>query len=108
MTLKLSITTKETHHIDWLTYPHVQDHGEVGLDKLVAEVYGKSFDIGSNNDADYVITIKNESLDAYDIAALDGIIKSGYIDDYQLHLIMTDLCNKGVIAAGNYVVTVSW
>tara|TARA_R110000851_G_scaffold281823_5_gene435328 strand:+ start:301 stop:627 length:327 start_codon:yes stop_codon:yes gene_type:complete len=108
MTLKLSITTKETHHIDWLTYSHVSDRGEVGLDELIAEVYGKSFEIGSDNDSDYAFAVKDEPIGEYDIATLNEIVKSGYIEDYQLDLIMTDLCRKGVIAAGNYVVTVSW
>jgi hypothetical protein len=108
MTLKLSITTKETHHIDWLTYSHVQERGEVGLESIVADVYGKSFEFGGSNDSDYAFAVKNEPLDEYDIATLNEIVKSGFIEDYQLNLIMTDLCNTGVIAAGNYVVTVSW
>jgi hypothetical protein len=106
--MTLHITTKETHHVDWVTYSHHREQGKFGLDELIAEVYGKSFDIGSNNDADYAITIKSEPLEEYDIAIMNEIVKAGYIEDYQLHMVMTDLCNKGVIVAGNYVVTVSW
>jgi hypothetical protein len=108
MTLKLSITTKETHHIDWSTYSYVRERGEVGLDELIAEVYGKSFAIGSPNDTDYAIAVHGKILGEYAIAELHGIIKSGFIETYQLALVMNDLCGKGVIAEGSYVVTVSW
>lgn len=106
--LTLGIETKTTHHIDWLTYSWARDKGHCGLDELCEQVYGKKLDMGSNNDTDYSVNIKREIMADYDTDNLIDIIKSGFFEEYQLHLVMTDLCNNGYIEEGSYVVTMSW
>ena len=106
--MKLGIDTKTTHHIDWLTYSWVREKGECGLDLICEQVYGKKIDIGSNNDTDCAVDLKKEELPDYDVESLVDIVETGFFEDYQLQLVMTDLCNKGHIEEGSYVVTVSW
>ena len=105
---RLAIKTKTTHHVDWLTYSHVNELGQCGLNDLVDQVYGRSFDYGSANDTDHVFDIKKEPIADYDAEVIADIVKRGFIEEYQLDLIMTDMCNRGHLDAGTYVVSVSW
>lgn len=105
---KLNVKTKTTHHIDWLTYSWVRDKGLVGLDEICADVYGKRIELGSDNDTDHSFDVEKEELADYDQETIDEIIQSGFVEDYNLGIVLTDLCNRDAIDPGSYVITVSW
>lgn len=111
LTNKLAMNTKTTHHVDWLTYSWVRDKGMVGLDEICKEVYGKAIDMGSPNDTDYSCSVKKDNPDIdneADAEEIDLIVANGFFEDWQLNLVMSDLCRRGAIPEGNYVVTMSW
>ena len=104
----ISADIKTTYHINWLTYAYNLNEGQVGLEDVVKNTYGKNIEMESSNDTDYSYTIRKEKLTEYDIQNLEAIVKSGSFEDYNLRLIMTDLANKDIIPEGSYVVTMSW
>lgn len=101
----LSVTTKTTHHVDWLTYSYNREKGECGIQELAEEVYGVSIDMGGAAWTEYSQTVAPTEMDSDDLAA---IIKNKYIEDYQLGKLMDDMCFRGNLPASSYVVTISW
>lgn len=88
------------------------------LEDLIERVYGKKYDIPVGekvgNDAYLVPHIrKRNDLGQYDINLLTDFIKNGHIRSegygvYLLDLLMQDMCNKGIIPEGKYVIDVCW
>lgn len=96
---KLEMETKTTHHVDWND-----------LAKLLEFVYAtKPFELGGSNDSSYSRTvIAEEPVDKWDANILKGIIKHKFVDDCELGMVLNDICAKGAIAPGDYIIKHSW
>lgn len=111
MSLNLKVKTEQTHHVDFLTYAHVSKENMVGLDEFIADCYGldKSMEMGCGNDTDHSVNVRPEKAEGeWDTDRLDKIKRTGFMEEYDLHLVLCDLCADGRIPEGKYVVTMSW
>ena len=81
------------------------------MDKFISEVYDRTFefvaDEEANNYSSYEFTVERKTLDDYDTKKLDGFKATGKGQFLSL-LLLTDLCNKGLIESGDYIIQVSW
>ena len=82
------------------------------FDQIVNEVYGKtdfSFVASEemSNDTAKSFDVEKEPLDKWDQEILDEFIK-GNRHQWVAAIIFNDLCNKGIIEEGEYIVYVSW
>jgi hypothetical protein len=105
--------TKTVHEIDWNK-----------LNELIAETYGlDDFEgtLESPNDSTHSFKVdKTENkyphsteenratLLKYDSDSVAEIIKNKCCEHYSLGHILDDMCDKGVIEEGNYLVDVCW
>lgn len=82
----------------------------VDLQNFITKVYGlKWFDIlESSNDTTYTYTVKIDELSPGDRITLSSAIRDCSVEYWCLDTILTDLCNKGHIEPGKYLVRVSW
>lgn len=85
------------------------------LEQLIIDTYGlKNFSIPasmeSNNDSDIDLgNITDKELDSYDIEAFNTWLTSKEeVLMWRVDLIMNDLVRKGLLPAGNWLVSVSW
>lgn len=82
------------------------------LDDFISFHYGVAFetpcDQEMSNDSDKVLTISKEKLDKWDMGCFDKAKIDGCFPGGSLRPIMTDLCNRGLLPAGKYVIRVSW
>jgi len=106
--LKLDIKERKTYHVDWLTYSWAREKGLCGLDEICKQTYGKDITFGTSNDTDYSIDVEKKALPDYDQETVDDCVATGFIQEYDLNILMNDLCNRDAIPPGHYVVTVSW
>lgn len=104
----LAASVAYTYLVYWLTYPQDREEGKLGLEDIVEKTFNSPIELGSNNDTDYSIDVRKKTIGDYDKDRLEKIIKSKFAEDYDLNLLMTELCNRDVIPAGKYVVRVSW
>ena len=84
------------------------------IEKLIKEVYGVEYEIlpmeevgSSQYAATYSMTASKGELDEYDQEEIDSLI-DGKPHQYILSAIMNDLCNKGHVPEGEYVIEVNW
>jgi len=105
----LAADVKTTFHVNWLTYAHNIQAGQMGLEGLFKEAYGKPIEMTEGrNDTHYKHEVKREVFAEYSRISVDECIERGWFEDYMLGSMLRDLCNKGVIPEGCYVVSVSW
>jgi hypothetical protein len=104
----LAIRTQHTNYVNWLTSVEDKDNDQHGLQDLLEKVHNCNFDLGCNNDTDLSVSVATEVFDAYDIGTIAEIIRTKFIESYQLDMMMADLCNRGYLEVGNYIVSVSW
>lgn len=100
-----------TYHVSFLTYAGGRESGSVGLDAFIAQCYGlaKDFEMTeSPNDTDYGVTVEKKPLDKWDRVTADKAAQEGWVENYKLGVVLCDLCNKGFIEPGEYMVTMSW
>lgn len=87
----------------------VVDYGD--LENFIDEVYDHDFELVADqelsNDVDKKMNIHPEELDEYDQAKLDKFV-CGQNPSYMLRILMTDMCNRGLIEAGTYLIEISW
>ena len=82
------------------------------LEKIVQAAYDItewSFvaDNEMGNDSEKEVNVKAEEIDDYDAKHLAEFVTSkGRKGSYLTHVIMTDLCNKGILQPGCYIVSV--
>ena len=95
----LKVTTKTTHFVN---YSEVEG--------FIAESYGiKNFEITeSPNDTDYTFNVTAEPLDEYTAPKVAEKISQGWAEHYYIGSILDDLCGKGLLPAGTYVMRVCW
>jgi len=88
---------------------YVVDYND--LETFIDNVYGKHFsfteDQESGNDSSHEFSVSKEKLDKYEQKKLEEFVNDG---DYcfSTSLIMNDLCNKGLIKPGHYIIRVCW
>jgi hypothetical protein len=87
----------------------VCEYGEI--EDIIKDTYGKYYGIPSgeelNNDSSLTFNCAKGALDQYDHETLDRFIATGS-GDWLLNILVADLCNKGKLAEGKYVMYVSW
>jgi hypothetical protein len=63
----------------------------------------------SPNDSQYTFNgIKQREPDKWDTAAVKKALENSYIEIWALRPLLVDMCNKGFIEPGDYLVNVSW
>lgn len=111
MSLNLKVKTEQTHHVDFLTYAWMRKEDVVGLDEFIADCYGldKPMEMGCGNDTDHSVNVEPKKPEGeWDEKHLADIKRIGFMEDYQLRLVLCDLCADNHIPEGKYVVTMSW
>lgn len=83
------------------------------FEDLVNKTYGTtdySFpaDRECGNDSSHDFTVKKEALDDYDEKRLKEFIESNCRKIFMTNTILRDLCNKDIIAPGEYLIHVCW
>ena len=88
------------------------DYGDV--EKVIADHYGHNYEImpmeevgSSQYAATYSQDVSKGELDEYELDKLKTLI-DGKPDQFILSTIMRDLCNKGLIDTGEYLIQVNW
>ena len=81
------------------------------LDKLVKENYKQKFevveDLELSNDSDKLISVSKEKLSIYEEANIRKFVDTGHYN-WTTHTLLKDMCNKGIIEEGDYLIKVSW
>lgn len=83
------------------------------LDDLITKTYGKQYECVAYeewcNDESHTISVKHAELDAHQQEQIKqwetGSSRAGR---FILGIFMQDMCNKGLIEAGEYLIKVSW
>lgn len=91
------VETKKTFHID-----------AFDMEDITESVYGVRIEmLESPNDTTHEYSV-DANLDNYDQEKLDNAIKNGHMAHYLYGVILSDLCKKGYIEAGEYFLRMSW
>ena len=82
------------------------------FDRFVSEVYGQAFEIIAVEEAhNYCMLrfarIKKEELHEYDAKKLAEFAETGQ-GLFLARIILTDMCNRGIIEPGDYLIEVFW
>jgi len=81
------------------------------LEDLIREVYGKPFQIVADqewdNDSHYSFAVKKEKLEAGDLDELKSFKEDGKYMNIT-NILLTDMCNNGIIDEGEYLIAVCW
>ena len=77
-------------------YGCTKNHYNFGIDQEMGNGDEKSF------------TIKKEELDEYEQEILDNFVDTKQSEGYISHILLQDLCNKGLIEEGNYLISLYW
>jgi len=95
----MKITTEVTHKVDYSE-----------LQQTIEQVYGKKFDIledmDASNDTSVEVTVQPRC-DKFDQERIDKWLKTGETG-YLARSLMNDMCLKGHIPEGSYVIRISW
>jgi hypothetical protein len=85
------------------------DYGD--LDDFISEVYGHEYEIVADEELSNYSSkeyhVEQEELDDYDMNSLRKFTEEGK-GQFNARLILTDLCNKGLIETGDYIIDVFW
>lgn len=86
------------------------EYGE--LEKLIKQTYGKAYEFVAEeelmNDVIKSFIVKKETLNEWDQVALDKFKATGRTGGWRTNVLLTDMCNQGLIEEGNYLIIVSW
>ncbi len=79
------------------------------FDDLIKEVYGIDYEsiIDQDNDSTLKINVDGK-FDDYDETNLEFFLNSGVQEYYTNRLLLNDLCRKGLIEPGLYLINISW
>lgn len=85
------------------------DYGEV--EQLIQRVYGVEYETVASeewsNDSQHRFTVEKKPLDRWEQESFDSW-KAGNGESYILGSILQDLCNRGHLEPGKYLITVCW
>lgn len=89
------------------------DHNDTcGLKLYIEQCYGKKLCDGDDHDfSDDILLIYKRELttrDELDVQSCFNDDEGEYIADYQLETLLVDMCNKGWIKEGKYIVDTSY
>jgi hypothetical protein len=73
----------------------------------LAKWYGFVPDQECGNDSDHAFTVSNGPLDEYEKERV-GKVAAGEIETFVTGALLDDLCARGLIPAGDYLVSVCW
>lgn len=80
-------------------------------DTFVQEVYGQDYEIVADqelsNDSDFAITARKEPLDKWAIRDLTSFVAGGQ-NQWVTHKLVTDMCNRGLLPEGEYLISICW
>jgi hypothetical protein len=87
----------------------VCDYGEI--EDIIQDTYGRYYEIPSgeelHNDSSLTFSCAKGVLNRYENETLNEFIATGH-GDWLLNVLVADLCNKGKLAEGKYVMSISW
>lgn len=107
----LCMVEKLTFHVNWLTYADGRAANNLGLQDYIAKCWGVDGEVDlleADNDTEHSVTVKKGEVKDYDIALLAELKKQGGFEHYYLRMVMCDLCDKGQLPEGEYIISVSW
>lgn len=106
--MNLKMRTKETYFVDWNDL--AKELIKLFPDSVRDSEYfkGRWELLEANNDTDYAVDVKEETIEYYDQDTIKEMLRTGQVNYYQLHLLMTFLCNNKHINPGSYVISISW
>ena len=82
------------------------------LERFIRDHYEVDYEIVEdnewNNDSSYNETVSKGEIDSYYKKRFEDWKEGFYSGSYMLRHILKDLCNKGEIEEGNYLIKVSW
>lgn len=81
------------------------------VNRFIAQAFGlPEFEchVGANNGQSYPMNITRRDLTVEEISKITVSLKNKNCDIDEVHLILNDLVNNGLIQEGNYLVNVSW
>lgn len=81
------------------------------LNELIQETYNVNefeCNLESSNDTCYTYHVDSKVLQDYDLETIQSSLKEGGCTIYQVGVFLQDLCNKGVIDKGWYLLEVWW
>ena len=85
------------------------DYGD--LDDFISEVYGHEYEIVADEELSNYSSkeyhVEQEELSDYNMKSLREFTEEGR-GMYNARLILVDLCNKGLIETGDYVIDIFW
>jgi hypothetical protein len=98
-----------TLKIKKVSYFQIEYHD---LDKFIQAVYGiRYFSCVAveewSNDSKHQIHVEKEELQKWDLDKIEEV-KFGKEPSYSLRAVMTDMCNRGLIEPGSYLINVCW
>lgn len=92
------VKEKHTYHMNALDFRSIT--------KLV---YGKAIEmLESPNDTTHEYNADEEALAQEDEEALKEAVDCGGLSDWQYDIILNDLCHKGYLKPGKYLLRMSW
>lgn len=81
------------------------------LQELIKEEFGYEYDFVAaeelSNDSTWSVTITGE-LDPFEKAEVDKFAETGVWPDYGTHMIFDEMCRRGTLNPGRYIVEVLW
>lgn len=98
----MKITTKTVNFIDYSD-----------LEEFLCKTYGLAEVsvpelLEASNDSSHSVWAEKEPLNEWEQKSMEKFMKGNCIYSHGLHAIFKDLCNKDLIAPGNYIVQISW
>lgn len=96
----MRIRTETVHRVDYSDF-----------EAFVEETYGQPFsfpaDVTSGNDTSHSLHANKRTLCEDEREEIDVFVATGQ-HGYLSHLLLDDLCSKGLVPEGSYVVDVCW
>ena len=81
------------------------------LERFIEAVYGQKYDIVSDmewsNDSEHSIKAEKRTFSQYEVDQLVAFRTTGK-GGWILYILLDDLCNRGFIPSGEYLITVCW
>lgn len=107
--MQLYNRTKENLKGKHVSYYEVDWHD---LENLIHKTYNVDYDfqadMGCGNDSSHDFNIKEGALDNWDRDRLKDFIDTNGRKIYMTRVLLEDMCNKGILSPGNYLIQISY
>ncbi len=99
---KLKMQVKTTYHVNYSD-----------LERFIQDVYNVDefsipCDQEKGNDTSLEMNVEKRILDKYEIIRLEEFKKDPDNETYMLYTLMDDMCSRGLIPDGLYIIRISW